>query len=129
MSEPLPPIGHNGGEPLDDDKDDYTGPHYCKYCRHWRPPLDWDVRAYEAFQLGISRRRVRRPSGTCDRVLMLKGKPLSFAATVDNFSCFNFSAKPPEPPQWRPELAYVKVYEDDDVVWEGKAKDLPEEYR
>jgi len=129
MADSSPPIGHNGGPSIDEDGSDYTGPHYCKYCRHWRSPPDWDIRAYEAFQLGISRRRVKRPSGTCDRVLMQRGKPLSFAATVDSFSCLNFSAKPSEPPQWRPELAFVKVYEGDRVIWEGRAADLPEEYR
>jgi hypothetical protein len=95
MTDPRLPIGHNGGPSIDEEKDDHTGPHYCKY---WRPPSDWDIRAHEAFQLGISRRRVKRPSGTCDRVLVQQGKPLSFAATVDTFSCLHFSAKPTEPP-------------------------------
>lgn len=60
---------------------------------------------------------------------MQQGKPLSFAAAVDTFSCLNFSAKLSEPPEWRPEFAYVKIYEGDRVIWEGHAKDLPDAYQ
>ena len=82
MSDPPARVGHNGGPPLDFEPEKLPpGPHYCKYCRHWSPPSEWMVRAYEAFRLGLSRKRVKRPSGACDRVLMQNGKPLAFAAT------------------------------------------------
>ena len=110
--------GHNNGPPV---------PRYCKYCRHWSPPPDWEVRAYEAFRLGLSRRRVRRPSGACDRVLMRPGKPIAFSATTDTFSCLNFSAKSPEPAKRG--RGFVTVYSGDAILWSGNEDDLPEEFR
>lgn len=127
MSDPGSSIGHNGGPSLDDEDGGPPVPRYCKYCRHWSPPSDWEVRAYEAFQLGLSRRRVKRPSGACDRVLMQHGKPLAFSATVDTFGCLNFSAKPPAPiTRGR---GFVTVYEGDRIVWQGHEEDLPDEHR
>lgn len=98
--------GHNNGPPLDEDR--WASPRYCKYCRHWSAPADGEVRAYEAFRLGLSRRRVRRPSGACDRVLLREGKPLAFSATVDTFSCLNFSAMAPSAPVRG--RGYVMIY-------------------
>lgn len=117
--------GHNNGPSLDDDGPPV--PRYCKYCRYWSPPSDFDVRAYEAFQLGLSHRRVRRPTGACDRVLLHVGKPLAFSATTDTFSCLNFSAKPPAP--IRRGRGYVTVYSGDAILWSGHEEDLPEEFR
>jgi len=118
--------GHNGGPPLVDDEGPPV-PRYCKYCRHWSPPSDGEVQAYESFRLGLSRRRAKRPSGTCDCVLLQPGKPIAFAATVDTFGCLNFSAKPPSPVQRG--RSFVTVYEGDRVVWQGHEEDVPEEYR
>jgi len=102
-------------------------PRYCKYCRHWSSPSDWEVRAYEAFQLGLFRERVKRPSGSCDRVLMQHGKPLAFSATVDTFGCLNFSTQPPAPiARGR---GFVTVYEGDRIVGQEHEEDLPEEHR
>ena len=129
MIAPSAPIGHNGGPPLDDDEE-VRGPpvpHYCKYCRHWSPPSDREVRDYEYFRLGLSRRRVKRPSGACDRVLMRPGGPLSFAATTDTFGCHNFSAKPP--PQPARAHDFVMIYEGDRIVWQGREEDVPDAYR
>ncbi|EQB11316.1 hypothetical protein [Sphingobium lactosutens] len=126
MTDPSSPLGHNGGPPLDEDEGPPV-PRHCKYCRHWSPPSDWEVRAYEAFQLGISRRRVKRPTGFCDRVLMRPGKPLAFSATTDTFGCLNFSAKPREP--LTRGHGFVRIYEGDHIVWQGWEKDLPDEYR
>jgi len=127
MTDPVSSIGHNGGPALEDEDRGQPTPHYCKYCRHWSPPPDWEVRAYEAFQIGVSKRRVKRSSGSCDRVLIQYGKPLSFATTTDTFGCLNFSAKPPVP------IArghgFVTVYEGDRIVWQGHEEDLPDTYR
>lgn len=125
MTGPFPP-GHNGGPPLYEDEDPPV-PRYCKYCRNWSPPADAEVRAYEWFRLGLSRCRAKRPSGTCDRVLMQPGKPLAFAATVDTFGCLNFSAKPLPPVQRG--RGFVTVYEGDRIVWQGHEEDVPEQYR
>lgn len=127
MTDSRSPIGHNGGPTLDDEENGPPTPHYCKYCRHWSRPSDWEVRAYEAFRLGLSRRRVKRPTGTCDRVLTQYGKPLAFSATVGTFGCVNFSAKPPTPiTRGR---GYITVYEGDRIVWQGHEENLPEAYR
>ena len=123
MTDLRSPFGHNGDPPLDEDE----GPPVPRYCRYWSPPSDWDVRAYEAFQIGISRRRVKRPTGSCDRVLMQIGKPLAFSAMTDTFGCLNFSAKPREPiPRGR---GFVTIYAGDRVIWKGWEEDLPDEYR
>ena len=126
MTAPSVPVGHNGGPPLNDENGPPV-PRYCKYCRHWSPPSDGEVQAYEWFQLGLSRRRVKRPAGSCDRVLMQSGKPLAFSATVDSFGCLNFSAKPRPPIP--PGRGFVRIYEGDNVVWQGREEDLPDEYR
>jgi len=128
MSDLRAHVGHNGGPMLDEEENkEPPGPRYCKYCQHWSPPSEWDVRAYEAFQLGLSKRRVKRPSGTCDRVLMQPGKPLAFAATVDTFGCLNFLAKPPAPIMRG--RGFVTIYEGDRIVWQGHEEDMPEAYR
>ena len=126
MTAPSVPVGHNGGPPLNGENGPPV-PRYCKYCRHWSPPSDGEVQAYEWFQLGLSRRRVKRPAGSCDRVLMQSGKPLAFSATVDTFGCLNFSAKPRPPIP--PGRGFVRIYEGDNVVWQGREEDLPDEYR
>ncbi len=43
MTGSRPPIGHNGGPAIDDDESGPPTPRYCKYCRHWSPPTDWEV--------------------------------------------------------------------------------------
>lgn len=127
MSDPRAGVGHNGGPALDEEDNSPPTPRHCKYCRHWSPPSDWEVRAYDAFQLRLSKRRVKRPSGTCDRVLMQAGKPLAFSATVDTFGCLNFSARPSAPiVRGR---GFVTIYEGDQIVWQGHEEDVPEEHR
>lgn len=119
--------GHNGGPPLDDEAGGPPLPRYCKYCRHWSAPSDREVRDYEAFRLGLSRRRVKRSSGACDRVLMQPGKPLAFSATVDTFGCLNFSAKLHEPAVGG--RGFVTIYQGDRVIWQGHEEEVPDEYR
>lgn len=121
------PLGHNGGPPLDYDDGRPPTPRYCKYCRYWSPPPDRDIQAYEWFRLGLTRRRAKRPSGSCDRVLMRLGGPLSFSATTDTFGCHNFSAKPAPPIQRG--RSFVTIYEDDRIVWRGHEEDVPDAYR
>ena len=104
-----------------------TSPAYCKYCRHWLPPPDGEISVYEFFRLGLSRRRVKRPSGACDRVLMRRGTPLAFSATADTFGCINFLARPSDPvPCGR---GFVTIYVGDRIVWQGSEEDMPEEHR
>lgn len=125
MTDTRPPRGHNGGPSLDDE--DSPGPRYCKYCRHWSPPPEAETRAYEAFQLGLSRRRVKRPTGACERVLTRIGKPLAFSGTTDTFNCLNFWARPPAPSPRG--IGFVTIYEGDRIVWQGDERDLPDAYR
>lgn len=128
MSDPRVRAGHHGGPALDDEPEWLPpGPHYCKYCRYWSPPSEWEARTYEAYQLGLSKRRVKRPSGTCDRVLMQHGKPLAFAATLDTFGCLNFSAKPPA--LIARGRGFVTIHEGDRVIWQGHEEDVPDAYR
>lgn len=55
MTGASPRSGHNGGPPLEDASPDQG---CCKQCRRWRAPPEGEQRAYEAFRLGLSRRRV-----------------------------------------------------------------------
>lgn len=120
--------GHNGGPPLDDDPP-FRGRPACKWCRHWSAPSESERRAYEYFRLGLSRRRVKRPSGSCDRVLMAPGKPLAFSGTDGEFSCLNFSARPAPPVEVPKRGGFVTIWSGDRIVWKGNEEDVPEEYR
>jgi hypothetical protein len=122
-----PGAGHNNGPPLDDDPPATI--RTCRWCRHWSPPSEREERDYEYFRLGLSRRRVKRPSGACDRVLTAPGKPLAFSSTVAEFSCLNFAAKPLPPVEIPRRGGFVRIYEGDEVVWQGAEEDLPEDYR
>lgn len=120
-----PPIGHNGGPPLKQPACQVRG--LCKHCVQWRAPSEWEQRAYESFRLGLSHRRVKRPSGTCDRVLTAPGRPTSFSATTAEFGCLNFEAKPPPP-----RLVgggFVTIYEAGRIVWQGPEEKLPARFR
>jgi hypothetical protein len=58
-------IGRNGGPPLDESTDLQRGP-----CKFWRAGMRLPKasnRPMRTFCLGLSRRRVKRPTGTCDR--------------------------------------------------------------
>ena len=95
MSDRSFPSGHNGGPPLDDPAPDRPG--RCRDCRHWQPLPENLERDYEYFRLGLSRRRVKRPTGFCDRVLLGNSKIPAFSGTVGSFSCANFEPAPPKP--------------------------------
>ena len=123
---PIPGIGHNGRPPLDDNPSPSISGQ-CKHCLHWKPPSLAHERAYASFRLGLSRRRVRRPSGACDRVRTQPGKPVAFSATSAEFGCLNFTAKPDTP---RPTGGgFVTVYEDGQVVWQGNEAMAPARFR
>jgi hypothetical protein len=114
-----PRAGHNGGPPLDEPVAAIAG--HCKHCRHWAAPPGSEQRAYELFQLGISRRRVKRPNGSCDRVLL--GKRPSFSATTAEFGCGNFEALPKKPvPKGG---GFVTIWKDGAVAWQGPEERMP----
>lgn len=122
-------LGHNGGPPLDDTSQRPTLPAgaSCRSCRHWRAPPEAEERNYEAFRLGLSRRRVRRPSGACDRVVLGPGRPPAFSATSAEFVCLNFEQRPPAPP--RSGGGYVTIYEGGRIVWQGPEERLPSRFQ
>ena len=100
-SDPPPSFGHNGRPPLEEPVRHARG--RCRECRHWRAPSDDELRAYEWFRLGLSHRRVRRPAGACDRVVLSPGRP-------------------PEP---KPAGGYVTIWESGRVVWQGSEEAIP----
>lgn len=123
-----PPLGHNGGPPLEDAHREPEVPAgaSCRTCRHWRAPPRSSEDAYERFRLGLSRQRVRRPSGTCDRVVLSLGRAPAFAATVAEFACLNFEAKPSAPPARGG--GFVTISEGGRIVWQGPEERLPERF-
>lgn len=95
----------------------------CKHCIHWDAPPENEQRAYEWFRLGLSRRRVKRPSGTCDRVLLPGRKSTVFSATSAEFGCLNFEAKPlPARPAGG---GFVTIWRNGRVAWQGSGGEHP----
>ncbi len=116
--------GHNGGPPLDEPVD--RPPGRCKHCIHWDPPPENEQRAYEWFRLGLSRRRVKRPSGTCGRVLLAGRKSTVFSATSAEFGCLNFEAKPlPDRPTGG---GFVTIWRNGRIAWQGAEENIPPRY-
>jgi hypothetical protein len=114
-------LGHNGGPSLEEPAD--TRPGQCKHCRHWKAPSEGEQHAHEAFRLGLSRRRVRRPTGACDRVLIGNSRVPAFSAMVGEFGCRNFEAAPPPPmPKGG---GFVTIWQGGRIVWEGYEEAIP----
>ncbi|MCK9544048.1 MAG: hypothetical protein M0R03_18670 [Novosphingobium sp.] len=120
------PIGHNN-PPEPPPAPTLPQSARCALCRHWNPPSEAEESAYRAFALGVSKRRVREPSGSCDRVMHRPGGPLSFAGTLGRSRCFNFEEKPPERP--RRGAGFVTIYEGNRVVWQGREGEEPARFR
>ncbi|WP_066918828.1 hypothetical protein [Methylobacterium sp. CCH5-D2] len=113
--------GHNGGPELDAPADPRPG--RCRHCRHWKAPSDEEQRAYEMFRLGLSHRRVKRPTGACDRVLVGNNPRPAFSATSAEFGCANFEAAPPPPiPRGG---GFVTIWQDGCVAWQGREEEIP----
>jgi hypothetical protein len=116
-----PGSGHNGGPPLEND---HVGrPGQCRHCVHWTAPPESEQRAYESFRLGLSRRRVKRPAGSCDRVLLGGRTTPAFSATTAEFGCRNFDPAPPKPIVRG--SAFVTIWEKDRIVWQGAEDNIP----
>lgn len=62
----------------------------CRNCQHWSEPPAEEVARHDAYVRGVTSRPVRRPLGSCDRVLLTRGRPAAFSATAAEFSCLNF---------------------------------------
>jgi hypothetical protein len=114
-------IGHNGGPPLDELAGQRHG--MCKHCAHWKAPPESELRAYENFRLGLSRRRVKRPTGSCDRVLMGNSTTAVFSATTAEFGCRNFEPAPPRPPARGG--GFVTIWQNGRIVWQGDEENIP----
>lgn len=120
-----PPPGHNGGPPLEEPAASVRG--RCRDCRHWHAPAKAEERAYERFRLGLSRRRVHRPTGACDRVVLSLGRAPAFSATSGDFGCVNFEPKPAPPlPSGG---GFVTIWEGGRNVWQGAEEAMPARFR
>lgn len=125
MADRPPPPSHNGGPPLEDPVPAPQG--RCRDCRHWEPPPESLERDYEWFRLGLSRRRVKRPTGFCDRVLLGNSDIPAFSGTVGSFSCRNFEPAPPRPqPEGR---GFVTIWQGDRIAWQGPEDEIPARFR
>lgn len=114
-------MGHNGGPSLDSERPAIDGK--CRLCRHWCAPSEsWESK-YRLFKMTGKGRRVKRPSGTCDRVLI--GGKVSFSATNGDYRCGNFEAKPQEAPKRGG--AFVTIWKGNRIIWQGPEEDQPPE--
>jgi len=121
MTDPVRP-GQNGG-PLPDDPAADSRPGQCKHCRHSQAPPEREQRAFERFRPGLSRGRVKRPAGSCDRVLLGKRTTPVFSATTAEFGCRNFAAAPPKA---APEgSAFVTISQRGCIVSQGPEDQMP----
>jgi hypothetical protein len=120
------PIGHNGA-PSEPPRRLPHGPS-CARCHHWEAPHDRDIRDHEAFQRGVSKRRVREPAGFCHRILHSpNGYPAAGGCVARSF-CFNYEDdQRPKPEQGR--RGFVTIYEGGRIVWQGTEGDEPAEFR
>ncbi|MAM75885.1 MAG: hypothetical protein CMO29_18985 [Tistrella sp.] len=119
-------MGHNGAPPEPPARLPYGAS--CAHCQHWTAPSERDVRDYEAFQRGVTKRRVKEPSGFCHRILHSpRGRPAAGGCVGRSF-CFNFEEDTrPKPEQDR--RGFVTIYEGGRIVWQGTEDDEPAEYR
>ena len=120
------PIGHNRPAP----------PTYapmpagaaCSRCHHWKAPDPRDVSNYDHWQATGRGRRVKEPSGTCDRILHSPGKMPAFGGSMGRNACYNFEPdQRPKPSQDR--RGFVTIYEGNRIVWQGTEGHEPAEYR
>jgi hypothetical protein len=120
------PIGHNRPAP----------PAYapmpagaaCSRCHHWKAPDPRDVSNYDHWQATGRGRRVKEPSGTCDRILHSPGKMPAFGGSMGRNACYNFEPdQRPKPSQDR--RGFVTIYEGNRIVWQGTEGHEPAEYR
>ena len=121
------PIGHNQPPEATAPTPTLPASARCAMCRHWKPPSEAEESAYRSFALGVSKRRVREPSGSCDRVMHRPGGPISFAGTVGRSRCFNFEEKPPA--KRRRGAAFVTIYEGNRIAWQGREGEEPARFR
>jgi hypothetical protein len=120
-----PPAGHNGGPPLDEPAPSVRG--RCRTCRQWRALWQAEQTANAFFRLGLSRRRVRRSTGACDRVVLSPGRAPAFSAATAEFGRVNFEPMPDAP---RPNgSGFVTLYEAGRIVWQGPEKSVPARFK
>jgi hypothetical protein len=61
--------------------------------------------------------------------MLRPGSPVAFAGTKGRSWCYNFEAKPPPTDEERCGQAFVTIYEDERIVWQGREGEEPAEYR
>ena len=119
-------IGHNGAPELDPQTVPSNAA--CSRCEHWNAPSDRDLGEYRMYEIGVSKRPVKKPTGSCHRVLMRPGAIRAFAATPAHFACLNYEADTrPKPAVDR--RGFVTIWEGDRIAWQGIEGNEPAQYR
>jgi hypothetical protein len=70
---------------------------------------------------------VKRPAGTCDRVLLGGRTRTVFSATTGEFGCRNFEAAPSKPRVAG--SAFVTIWKNGRAVWQGSEDKIPPRYQ
>ena len=69
-------IGHNGA--LSDEPQAIPAGAACSRCRHWKAPTERDLGEYRMYEIGVTKRPVKKPTGACDRVIYRHGAIRAF---------------------------------------------------
>jgi len=118
---PFTPHAPSGGPPIDEGADRRAG--RCTLCARLRAPGESEECAYERFRAGLSRRRVRWPTGSCDRALLGDRRTPVFSATTAETGCGNFEPAAANP---RPGGGgFVTAWEAGRIVWQGPQEGVP----
>lgn len=119
-------FSHNGAPPPDEPAANSRSGQ-SKHCRHWQAPPESEQRAFERLQLGLSRRRVKRQAGSCDRVLLGKRMTPAFSMATAEFGCRNFVAAPPKAAAEG--SAFVTISQHGRIVWQGQEDRVPARFK
>lgn len=120
--------GHNGGPSLDGVGARGPASNTRGRRRFWHPPAVADVEARRRWESGISRRRVREPSGHCHGHPRHdpRGAVRVSGATPAHHPCANWQERPaPVPASPGESRGFVTIYKGDRVVWQGRGEHMP----
>lgn len=118
--------GDNGGPELDPQA--IPDGAACCRCQHWTAPSERAVGEHRMYEIGVSKRPVKKPTGSCNRVLVRPGAIRAFATTSAYSACLNYEDDTRHAPGID-RRGFTTIWQGDRIVWQGIEGDEPAEYR